>query len=92
MRLDVTFLLPQSTKTFGVVLAKVLPKKLREFDEVWIVTGTGHHVSRKTHQKGGGALESAVLSWLSNEGYDFARGRDRQGHTGAILVSSMPAR
>lgn len=86
-RPDVIDLHFQSTKGFSVVLANVLPEKLREYGEVWIVTGTGHHVGTKTHQKGGGALESAVLSWLSNEGYDFARGKDRQGHTGAILVN-----
>ena len=76
----------QSTKTFGVVLAQVLPEKLKEYDSVWVVTGSGHHVGSKTHQKGGGALESAVLSWLSTEGYDFVRGRDRNGHGGAVLV------
>lgn len=83
---DVIDLHFQSLKTFSVVLLKVLPKKLREYDGVWVVTGTGHHVGSRTHQKGGGALETAVLEWLSNEGYDFAQGRDRQGHTGAILV------
>jgi len=88
-RSDVIDLHFQSTKTFGVVLANVLPKKLRGHDDVWIVTGTGHHVSRSTHQKGGGALESAVLSWLAKEGYEFVRGRDRNGHTGAILVKSL---
>jgi hypothetical protein len=66
----------QSTKTFAVVLANVLPEKLRDHGQVWLVTGTGHHVGRNTHQKGGGALESAVLSWLSSEGYDFCQGCD----------------
>lgn len=85
---DVVDLHFQSTKTFGVVLADILPRKLRDYNEVWVVTGTGHHVGSSTHQKGGGALESAVLSWLAREGYDFVRGRDRNGHTGAILVTS----
>ena len=88
-RSDVIDLHFQSTKTFAVVLANVLPKKLREHDAVWVVTGTGHHVSRSTHQKGGGALEGAVLSWLSKEGYEFFRGRDRNGHGGAVLVKSL---
>jgi Smr domain len=55
---------------------------------VWIVTGTGHHVGSKTHQKGGGALEQAVLEWLTEHGYDFLRGRDRNGQGGAVLVTS----
>lgn len=84
---DVIDLHFQSQKTFPIVLSHVLPNKLREHNEIWIVTGTGHGVSRNTHQKGGGALDSAVISWLQREGYDCIRGRDRQGHTGAILVS-----
>jgi hypothetical protein len=87
-RSDVIDLHYQSTKTFAVVLSNVLPEKLREQGQVWVVTGTGHHVGHSTHQKGGGALESAVLSWLSEEGYDFVRGRDRKGHGGAVLVKS----
>jgi Smr domain len=88
-RSDVIDLHYQSTKTFAVVLANVLPEKLRDHGQVWVVTGTGHHVGRSTHQKGGGALESAVLSWLSSEGYDFCRGRDRNGHGGAVLVKAL---
>ena len=77
----------QSTKTFDTVLSQVLPMELQRHDQVWIVTGTGHHVGSKTHQKGGGALESAVLQWLVDEGYDKVfRGRDRNGQGGAILV------
>jgi len=76
----------QSTSTFAVVLREVLPRALAENDEVWIITGTGHHVGSRTHQKGGGALESAALDWLVKEGYRVARGRDRNGQGGAILV------
>jgi hypothetical protein len=83
---DVIDLHFQSTKTFPVVLSTVLPEKLAKFPRVWIVTGTGHHVGAKTHQKGGGALESAVLEWLHEEGYSFLRGRDRNGQGGAICV------
>jgi Smr domain len=83
---DVIDLHFQSTKTFSIVLSYVLPEKLGKFPQVWIVTGTGHHVGSKTHQKGGGALENAVIQWLQEEGYNFTRGRDRNGQGGAILV------
>ena len=78
----------QSTKTFATVLEQVLPQKLLTSTEagVWIVTGTGHHVGSKTHQKGGGALERAVIQWLQDEGYSFAKGKDRNGLGGALLV------
>lgn len=76
----------QSTKTFPFVLSAILPEKLAHSEEVWIVMGTGHHVGSKTHQKGGGALETSVVSWLTHEGYVFARGRDRNGQGGAVLV------
>jgi DNA-nicking Smr family endonuclease len=85
-REDVIDLHFQSTKTFSVVLSTVLQEKLAHLEEVWIVTGTGHHVGSKTHQKGGGALESSVVSWLTQEGYVFCRGRDRNGQGGAVLV------
>ena len=64
----------------------MLPKKLFDFPEIWVVTGTGHHVGDKTHQKGGGALEKAVIGWLATEGYSFLRGRDKNGMGGAVLV------
>lgn len=76
----------QSTKTFPVVLENILPEKLASHSEVWIVTGTGHHVGSRTHQKGGGALEHVVTAWLTEQGYNFARGRDRNGLGGALLV------
>jgi hypothetical protein len=85
-RSDVIDLHFQSTKTFPQVLSVVLPTKLGGMEEVWIVTGTGHHVGTKTHQKGGGALEQAVAQWLSKEGYNFLRGKDRNGLGGALLV------
>jgi DNA-nicking Smr family endonuclease len=86
-RTDVIDLHFQSTKTYAVVLEQVLPEKLTsESQGVWIVTGTGHHVGSKTHQKGGGVLESAVMSWLAEHGYDFWKGKDRNGHGGALFV------
>jgi len=88
-RSDVIDLHFQSTKTFPAILSSVLPEKLSRMDEVWIVTGTGHHVGSKTHQKGGGALERAVIDWLTQEEYRFCRGRDRNGQGGAILVRNL---
>ncbi|KAG7366559.1 Smr domain containing protein [Nitzschia inconspicua] len=85
-RSDVIDLHFQSTKTFSTVLATILPTKLGEMQEVWIVTGTGHHVGSKTHQKGGGALERAVAQWLTEEGYNYLQGKDRNGLGGALLV------
>ena len=88
-RSDVMDLHFQSIKTFPVVLSHILPTKLMEHPNgVWVVTGTGHHVGSRTHQKGGGALESAVMKWLQDEGYSFAKGRDRNGLSGALLVFS----
>eukprot|EP00934_Nitzschia_sp_Nitz4_P008312 Nitzschia sp. Nitz4//scaffold244_size29068//26118//28211//NITZ4_008068-RA/size29068-processed-gene-0.23-mRNA-1//-1//CDS//3329543868//8302//frame0 len=89
-RTDVIDLHFQSTKTFGVVLEQVLPSKLPQHAEgVWIVTGTGHHVGSKTHQKGGGALQSGVIQWLQDHGYKFAKGKDRNGLGGALLVTGV---
>lgn len=85
-RKDVIDLHFQSTKSMPDVLAEVLPAKLQTMDQVWIITGTGHHVGSKTHQKSGGALEAAVVDWLTDEGYLYARGRDRNGQGGAVLV------
>eukprot|EP00797_Seminavis_robusta_P028373 Sro54_g031990.2 (335) ;mRNA; r:104936-105940 len=88
-RTDVIDLHFQSTKTYAAVLEHVLPEKLAESrnnNGVWIVTGTGHHVGNKTHQKGGGILESAVMSWLTEQGYEFWKGKDRNGHGGALFV------
>jgi hypothetical protein len=81
----------QSTVTFSVVLAQVLPARLCQSRTVWIVTGTGHHVHRRTHQQGGGALERAVVQWLNDEGYAWSQGRDRNGQGGAILVYAPDA-
>mmetsp|Transcript_14976 Transcript_14976/g.24774 ORF Transcript_14976/g.24774 Transcript_14976/m.24774 type:complete len:723 (-) Transcript_14976:61-2229(-) len=87
-RPDVIDLHFQSTKTFAMVLSTVLPLKLRENNQVWIVTGSGHHVARNSHQAKGGALEASVQTWLEMEGYAFVKGRDRNGHSGAVLVKS----
>eukprot|EP00816_Leptocylindrus_hargravesii_P013804 CAMPEP_0196804940 /NCGR_PEP_ID=MMETSP1362-20130617/4636_1 /TAXON_ID=163516 /ORGANISM="Leptocylindrus danicus, Strain CCMP1856" /LENGTH=578 /DNA_ID=CAMNT_0042177541 /DNA_START=63 /DNA_END=1799 /DNA_ORIENTATION=+ len=85
-RRDVIDMHFQSMKTAPVVLNRVLPEKLKLFQEVWVVTGTGHHVGHNTHQKGGGVLEQTVISWLGKAGYEYVKGKDRNGYGGAVLV------
>ena len=85
-RNDVVDLHFQSVKTFPIVLSTILPEKLRNHGEVWIVTGSGHHVSKSSHQKGGGVLETAVLGWLGSNDYSFTKGKDKNGFSGAVLV------
>ena len=89
-RADVLDLHFQSIKTFPVVLSTVLDEMLESCD-VWVVTGSGHHVDTSSHQKRGGVLEEAVISWLDSYGYVYARGRDRNGHGGAVLVKRQQA-
>jgi hypothetical protein len=85
----------QSVKTAQIVLATVLPQKLEEISKlsqreagVWIITGSGHHVNTQSHQKRNGVLENAVLKWLQDEGYEHFIGKDRNGFSGAIYVTT----
>jgi len=91
-RNDVIDLHFQSLQTFATVLDVVLPEKLQQLRSVWIVTGTGHHVGSRTHQKGGGTLERSVLDYLVENyvppEYSVRRGRDRNGQGGAVLVEA----
>jgi hypothetical protein len=73
-------------KTFPIVLSTILPEKLRDHEEVWIVTGSGHHVNNNSHQKNGGILENAVIGWLVSNDYGFMKGKDKNGYGGACLV------
>jgi len=86
IRDDIIDLHFQSLKTFPVVLSQILPEKLRQYKEVWIVSGSGHHVSRNSHQKSGGVLDNAVIEWLYENEYNFTRGKDKNGFGGAVLV------
>ena len=36
---------------FSQVLDSALPGMLRTHEEVWVVTGTGHHVAKRSHQR-----------------------------------------
>ena len=76
----------QSKQTFGAVLGELLEAKLEQNGQVWIITGTGHHVGR-SHQVQGGTLEQSVLQWLVDHEYQHIwRGRDRNGQGGVLLV------
>lgn len=85
-REDVIDLHFQSVKTFPIVLSNILPEKLRNHDEVWVVCGSGHHVNTNSHQKSGGVLEKAVITWLESNDYLCFHGRDKNGYGGACLV------
>jgi hypothetical protein len=94
-RPDVIDLHYQSIQTFADVLLHVLEDRLQLHEQVWIVTGTGHHVGKRTHQKGGGVLEQAVATWLQEQAesdnaslpkYTVWRGKDNNGEGGALLV------
>lgn len=85
-RSDVIDLQFQSIKTFPIVLSRILPDKLNQKSEIWIITGSSHHMYRNSHQKSGGVLETAVIRWLSGKGYNYLRGKDKNGYGGAVLV------
>lgn len=72
-RNDTIDLHSQSMKTFPIVLSTILPEKLRDHKEVWIVAGNGHHIN-----------ESAVTGWLVSNDYKFSKGKDKNGF--ALLV------
>jgi len=85
-RSDVIDLHFQSIKTFPVVLSRILPEKIKCKTEVWIVTGSGHHTNRSSYQRSGGVLETAVIRWLSVKGYEYLKGKDKNGYGGAVLA------
>ena len=78
----------QSVKTAAAVLDAQLPDTLRAHAEVWLVTGTGHHTDRHSHQRhvAGGVLHAAVADYLSERGYRHYLAKDHSGQGGAFLV------
>ncbi|KAL7461651.1 hypothetical protein ACHAXS_002060 [Conticribra weissflogii] len=90
--LDVHF---QSAKTVSAILNEFLPPALTKNDEVWIITGSGHHVA-VGHQRRetGGILFNAVKRYLEQQEeemmLDFRIGKDARGGNsssfGAFLV------
>mmetsp|Transcript_54 Transcript_54/g.80 ORF Transcript_54/g.80 Transcript_54/m.80 type:complete len:634 (+) Transcript_54:111-2012(+) len=85
-RPDVLDLHFQSTRTAPLVLDQVLDEALKARGQLWLVTGSGHHVPRGTHQLCHGVLHSTVLNYLEDNGYDFAIAKDNAGHAGAFLI------
>jgi hypothetical protein len=94
--LDVHF---QSAKTITPVLNRFLIPAIKKNDEVWIVTGSGHHVA-VGHQRreGGGVLFNAVKRYLEDHEeemeWEFRIGKDCSGGKnkisgGAILVRKI---
>jgi len=78
----------QSVRTAPVVLEATLNAALQAHAEVWLITGTGHHTHRASHQRAavGGVLHATVRTYLEEYGYDFFVGKDKAGHSGAFLV------
>ena len=78
----------QSVRTAAACLDELLPNYLRMHCEVWLVTGTGHHTDKASHQKStaGGVLHNSVSAYLQEGGYLFYSGKDTMGHSGALLV------
>lgn len=86
--LDVHF---QSAKTVVPVLDRFLPSALADNDEVWIITGSGHHVAvghqrREDKTASGGVLYNAVRRYLEEReednnavGWKFFLGKDTSG-------------
>ena len=65
-----------------------LPGTLAQHAEVWLLTGTGHHTAKGSHQRSeaGGVLRAAVEELLRDAGYAYYMGKDAGGHSGALLV------
>ena len=78
----------QSVRTAPVVLDATLAAALEHSREVWLVTGTGHHTDKASHQRSmaGGVLHATVHEYLLSHGYTFHPGKDAAGHAGAFLV------
>ena len=78
----------QSVRTVHTILEQMLPMSLASHAEVWLITGTGHHTAKHSHQRAqvGGVLRSAVEELLQQYEYEYYPGKDRAGHSGAFLV------
>ena len=78
----------QSSKTAPIVLDAVLEKAFANSPtgEIWIITGSGHHVAKGSHQKQGGQLLKLVGDYLMEKGWKYSIGKDQSGHHGALCV------
>jgi hypothetical protein len=85
----------QSLSTFESVLTQNLSSELQQYGEVWVITGSGHHVA-VGHQVTGGVLFKEVKAYLEewlgeNKGCKVFVGKDGGGKSGAFLVVSASA-
>ena len=80
----------QSLSSFHLILDEYLDQSLRKEVKggVWILTGTGHHVT-EGHQKKGGVLFDAVREYLVERGHCFDIGKDKGGMGGAYFVRTV---
>jgi hypothetical protein len=87
-RVGVVDLHYQSSRTAPLVLDATLASQLAAHDEVWLITGTGHHTDRASHQRAvaGGVLHAATKEYLEEYGYAHHPAKDHNGHSGAFLV------
>jgi hypothetical protein len=90
-RADVLDLHFQSAGTFEPVLDELLDARVRECGQVWVLTGSGHHVPGQSHQVKGGLLYQAVGEYLSRRaaegGWALAPARDKNGYYSAFRVN-----
>ena len=75
----------QSAKTIAPVLDRFLSVAVKKHDELWVVTGSGHHVAAG-HQRreSGGVLFNAVMRYLEerealDKTFAFKVGKDTSG-------------
>ena len=91
-RRDVVDLHFQSSRTAPVVLQHVLDTAIRANPSgVWVVTGSGHHAPRNSHQQKKASLFNFVGDYLAAQGYTSTIAKDHNGFAGAYLVQG-PAR
>ena len=91
-RRDVVDLHFQSSRTAPVVLQHVLDTAIRANPSgVWVVTGSGHHAPRNSHQQKKASLFNFVGDYLAAQGYSSTIAKDHNGFAGAYLVQG-PAR
>eukprot|EP00949_MAST-11_sp_MAST-11-sp1_P001871 g1871.t1 len=78
---DVVDLHYQQPKNVPHILDLVLPQF--EGQDLWLITGTGHHRSGHAAE---GVLFNAVKEYLRQSGYSFKIGKDGNGYRGAFRV------
>lgn len=90
----------QTVNSFLTILDMTLPhivplikstSRQGDIEGIWIITGTGHHVAKNSHQKqsidGEGVLFSHVKQYLESKQYTFEIGVDNAGQAGALYLT-----